>query len=82
MGSYPETYNYPDIASVHCSPKHTEGLAKNLVDSQFLFFFFLTVSVPKLGKSKSRQKFQLLLYYEKLNKAISEGTAQELSFEG
>ena len=71
-----------DIASVHCSPKHTLGLAKNLVDSQFLFsFFFLTVSFPKLGKSKSRQKFQVLFYYKNLNKIISEGTARELSFE-
>ena len=71
-----------DIASVLCCPKHTEGLAKNLVDGQFLFsFFFLTVSFPKLGKSKSRQTFQVLFYCKNLNNVISEGTARELSFE-
>ena len=71
-----------DIASVLCCPKHTEGLAKNLVDGQFLFsFFFLTVSFPKLGKSKSRQTFQVLFSYKNPNNVISEGTAQELSFE-
>ena len=28
-----------------------------------------------MGKSKSRQKFQVLFYFKKLNKVMSEGTA-------
>ena len=45
-----------DIASVHCSPKHTEGLAKNLVDGQFLFSFFFNCVIPKTRQVKIKTK--------------------------